>query len=1259
MEYNDSNTHVIKTSAQWNERAIEYWVVPRGCLCVELTPKGKTKIKIGEGNKNYYQLPYIGSTEELYNYYTKEEVDALLNNFNRMAIMSTDEYPSKRDLPMRGNKVGDVRFVAPSSPDIKPDPDLYVWDGRRWIFTGSPLVDMSEYVKTSEFNIVKNKVDQIFPMAHTHANKDVLDNITQEKLDEIDELAEMYDDVKTDITDLKSKSHTHQNKRVLDIITDASLWSSADREKFANLHNYDDTEVKGRLTVVESKAHTHDNKSVLDGITQEKLDEITELAATYIIVKHDIAELKEKEHSHDNIDILNETDASYTIAQQNELNRLSNIGPFLGCGPTWNGIFGYVPAPEMGQQTYFLRADGTWAKVKSEGDKYKAGEGITILSGEIATDTFPFKVYSKSARLKQYVIYGAIGGVGNQVSSSPRIFNIPITVTSDDYGTRQSIITTSDPLYEGDYIDYNRQVFVHTRTNIMNQLSVDPSHTYKKGIYADGTIGYFDPGAYGDMPNVSMPFELDTGAAYEIPAFSTWTDSTVWRNFKNGIHVNMYDANMNRTRTISLSFDNATLITPTTSEKYLRMTCWRGSGMTVSQPAFIQIKDVETPVILQEVVLYPNTINTIDVNTTIKPSEIYVEVDEPIDPDPDDPMSEYTGVIYNDGVLDITQEDPNNLNELTVHFRDNVDKTITIPASTLPIASDTTLGGIKVGDNLTIDPETGVLSADGEKYIAGNGIEFTRTSSVLPSGYIQFEYVESLGSQSYIDTGVSHGFTAYMDLQYIASNHRQLMGLELSSGTYIGSNASEQFEMYRSMANSDTTQRNNVIWHHDEINPSRLEVNGSSITDSSSIGRSNKTFKIFSPFASDGYGSSVRIYNVDIYDNNNTLIRRFIPCESPSNIVGMYDLVNDVFYPPTGASLNAGQQVGNVTINAKLGDGLDFDSNDAIKVQPATTTTIGGIIVGENLTIDENGVLSATGGGSSGGNYEAGTGINIISDSGSTVSRTLKVNAQTAQANDYTIYGASGGVGEPSINLMPALTMSSIWSDTWYADGTHEGKPAFSKNTWYGGITNEVYLTEGTYTFSLDVKLSSTSIQGILANQLNDRSRYPHYDQAATVDRMEYGPFYPVDTDWHRYSYTFEVTSAGYVACRAENVSAEHGTISVARAQLERGSVAHDYVEHDCYTIPITVSAPNETDIEVFIETSSPLGNGDSLNFIDDALPTLTLYQNKINMITINTTVAPSRFSVDASAGSDVTSVIELDDSITIRFNCDNDPNEY
>ena len=113
-------------------------------------------------------------------------------------------------------------------------------------------------------------------------------------------------------------------------------------------------------------------------------------------------------------------------------------------------------------------------------------------------------------------------------------------------------------------------------------------------------------------------------------------------------------------------------------------------------------------------------------------------------------------------------------------------------------------------------------------------------------------------------------------------------------------------------------------------------MDGSSITDTNAIGTSSNTFKIFSPFTSDGYGSSVKIYSVDIYDNNNTLIRRFIPCQSPSNIVGMYDLVNDVFYPPTGSALIAGQPLGDVTINAKLGGGLTFDSNDAIELDETT-----------------------------------------------------------------------------------------------------------------------------------------------------------------------------------------------------------------------------------------------------------------------------------------------------------------------------------
>lgn len=724
MEYNDSNTHVIKTSAQWNERAIEYWVVPRGCLCVELTPKGKTKIKIGEGNKNYYQLPYIGSSEELYNYYTKEEVDALLNNFNRMAIMSTEEYPSKRDLPTRGNKVGDVRFVTSPSPDIKPDPDLYVWDGRRWIYTGSPLVDMSEYVKTAEFNIVKNKVDQIFPMAHTHANKAVLDNITQEKLDEIDELAEMYDGVKTDITDLKSKSHTHSNKSILDSITQSSLWTQPDRDKFNSLHNYDDTQVKFRLVTLEEKAHTHANKTVLDGITQEKLDAIDELAATYVIVVHDINDLKTKSHTHANKDILDGTNASYTIDQQNELNRLSQISTFIGCGPTWNGTFGYVPAPEMGCQNYFLRGDGTWALIKATGDKYKAGEGIYILSGEVTADSFPFKLYAKGGYVKQYIIYGAPGGVGDYNSTTGK-YHIPIRVSAEGHTSIDTVIQIDQKLYENDWLNYELQEYSVYRTNLTNDFRNLGNQQCFLAINQDGSIEGM-PGSWGYQDGVSDYYEMDPDAIYELPKD---TRDIYWRS-----NVNIYDANKNRTRTVLRSNTSVVNIIPQTGEKYLRIAAevgaWEGSRYNeqlYKDPVLFRLKDTVFPVTipLQQIQLIPNTINTIDVLTTVKPLDMYMETFVPPDPDPDDPMSEYTGIIYNDGVLDVTQEDPNALNELTFHYRDNVDKTLTIPMYELEPATSSTLGGIMVGTGLTID-QNGVLSVTGGgsgSYTASHGIQ--------------------------------------------------------------------------------------------------------------------------------------------------------------------------------------------------------------------------------------------------------------------------------------------------------------------------------------------------------------------------------------------------------------------------------------------------------------------------------------------------------------------------------------------------------
>ena len=163
----DSQMHVVKTTAQWNDRAIANWVVPRGCLCVELTSDNKTKIKIGEGNKFYRQLPYSGGDGgDLSNYYTKQETDLLVHNLEYMKVASTNVYPTKETLPRDGNKLGDLRFVHNHDGG---DPYTYLWYGTKWIsITGILDVDLSEYAKKSEVN---PRLDALESTQHTHQNK--------------------------------------------------------------------------------------------------------------------------------------------------------------------------------------------------------------------------------------------------------------------------------------------------------------------------------------------------------------------------------------------------------------------------------------------------------------------------------------------------------------------------------------------------------------------------------------------------------------------------------------------------------------------------------------------------------------------------------------------------------------------------------------------------------------------------------------------------------------------------------------------------------------------------------------------------------------------------------------------------------------------------------------------------------------------------------------------------------------------------------
>ena len=110
------------------------------------------------------------------------------------------------------------------------------------------------------------------------------------------------------------------------------------------------------------------------------------------------------------------------------------------------------------------------------------------------------------------------------------------------------------------------------------------------------------------------------------------------------------------------------------------------------------------------------------------------------------------------------------------------------------------------------------------------------------------------------------------------------------------------------------------------------------------------------------------------------------------------------------------------TISAKLGSGLQFDSNNAIELDKATTETIGGVIVGDGLNIDANGVLSIDSS-SSTGEYEAGDAIRFTK-------HTPEVLPAEYQLVDYIQSTGEQGI---ELNYIPAssyikyeLTFSDI-----------------------------------------------------------------------------------------------------------------------------------------------------------------------------------------------------------------------------------------
>ena len=188
-----------------------------------------------------------------------------------------------------------------------------------------------------------------------------------------------------------------------------------------------------------------------------------------------------------------------------------------------------------------------------------------------------------------------------------------------------------------------------------------------------------------------------------------------------------------------------------------------------------------------------------------------------------------------------------------------------------------------------------------DKYKAGSEYEFMLTypsiKKSVPQGYIELDYIEATGAQ-YIKTGVVGAAKWEFDIQFTNTTKRQLMGYGGTGSEYWGSQENGMYGLatwgYMNVASGG---RDTIV--HDYTGNNSLWVKnvtwGISQTDVSS-----KEYQIFA--IDGGYLCHAKLYRCKCIQNG-ALIRDFVPAMRVSDgYVGLFDIVNNVFYGNSGSS---------------------------------------------------------------------------------------------------------------------------------------------------------------------------------------------------------------------------------------------------------------------------------------------------------------------------------------------------------------------
>ena len=195
--------------------------------------------------------------------------------------------------------------------------------------------DMSEYPKTTEVTtIIEREIAPVAEEAHSHDNKETLDRLTPELMQELDGLQQFEDSTTYEIQtlneaveNLRPSTHSHANLDVLNALTAALLSDLQGLQQFEDATNYDIHDIREALLPISSAAHTHNNKDVLDTITEQYMRDEAAFHAQTADALHGLStglsEVSAQSHSHSNKAVLD------NITQE-MLDDIASIGTVVG-----------------------------------------------------------------------------------------------------------------------------------------------------------------------------------------------------------------------------------------------------------------------------------------------------------------------------------------------------------------------------------------------------------------------------------------------------------------------------------------------------------------------------------------------------------------------------------------------------------------------------------------------------------------------------------------------------------------------------------------------------------------------------------------------------------------------------------------------------------------------------------------------------------------------------------------------------------------